>query len=85
MTVNGHWTGNAKLEFYLLDPPLNTEPITGTNGLASLAGMLDANITTIPNVIGAQRYVDGSSISDFVASLPFTDFSNEKWYDPSFW
>ena len=37
VTVTEHWSGNATMQVFLLDPALNTEPTTDTTGLASLA------------------------------------------------
>ena len=65
-------------------PPLNTDPVTGQDGLASLAGNLDQGITALPSVIGAQRYVDGSSLSDFVYGTVMNN-NAEYNYDPALW
>lgn len=37
LTITEHWSGNATVQIFLLDPPMNSEPITDTTGLASLA------------------------------------------------
>lgn len=65
MTVTEHWSGNSTIQFYLLDPSLNTEPLTNGSGLASLAGPLDSGLSSIPGVLGVHRYVDGSIMNDF--------------------
>lgn len=86
ITVTAHWSGNGTINVFLLNPPLNAEPMTGGSGLASLAGPLDAGISSVANVFGAQRYLDGSKTLDFFAdpSIP-TNFNDEIWYDPALW
>lgn len=65
-------------------PSFNTDPVTGLTGLASLAGNLDEGIASVPNVIGAQRYIDGSVLSDFVHGEQM-NIGVEPNYDPSLW
>ena len=86
MTVTSHWSGNATITLFLCDPPMNSQPVTGASGLALAAGSLDAGITSVPGVIGAQRYVDGASLSDFALDPSLgTNFGDEDFYDPSLW
>jgi len=63
ITVINHWGATSTLEFNLAAPPLNTDPV-GT-GLAD-AYPLDAGMSANPSIIGVHRYVDGSTLSDFV-------------------
>ena len=85
MTVTEHWSGSAaSIGFYLCDPPINTEPLTGTAGLASQAGAQDAGIAAVAGVIGAQRYVDGSALTDFAIPGP-ANHTAEMFYDPALW
>lgn len=51
MTVTQHWSGNSTIKLFLLDPPMNSEPVTDTSGLASLAGPLDSGIKSVPGII----------------------------------
>lgn len=82
-TVIAHWSGGVTTcELYLIDPPMNTEPVTGTTGLGPQAGLLDAGITSLPGVIGAHRYLDGAALADFVASTPYVE-SSASSYDPA--
>lgn len=84
ITVTQHWSGNATIGLYVLNPPQNTDPATGADGLASLAGDLDDGIGAVPGVLGAQRYVDGSVATDFI--VPGTaDYYAEANYSPELW
>jgi hypothetical protein len=79
--ITEHWSGNnARVDGYLLDPPLNVDPVA--TGVAAAAGPLDAGITAQPGVIGAQRYLDGSVLSDFVLPDPI-NHSAEVHFDPA--
>jgi len=42
LTVTQHWGIAATIRMMLLDPPMNTEPVTNDAGLATLAAPLDA-------------------------------------------
>lgn len=83
MTVTEHWSGNTMINVFLLDPPLNSEPITDGSGLASLAGPLDAGLSGVRGMLGSQQYTDGTQLSDFVTTGLNT--SNETYYDPAIW
>jgi hypothetical protein len=59
-----HWSGsNPLLQLFLLDPPLNRDPVRV--GVAQAAGPLDEGLALQPSIIGTHRYVDGSVWSDF--------------------
>lgn len=79
--VTQHWSGNnAVIEGFLLDPPMNAEPVR--QGLASTAGLLDANLENQPGVLGVHRYLDGTSLSSFVHPTQL-NFNAEKNFDPA--
>ncbi len=79
--VTQHWSGrNPTVDGYLLDPPVNTDPIAP--GVAAAAGVLDQGIEIQPGVIGAHRYLDGRAWEDFV--LPGAlNIADEMRYDPA--
>ena len=77
-------TASNVVSINLCNPSFNTDPVTGLSGLASQAGNLDSGITGVSGVIGAQRYVDGSTISDFVYGQS-VNIGAEKNYDPALW
>ena len=84
ITITEHWSGNATVQIFLLDPPVNSEPITDTTGLASLAWPLDTGLSSVPGILWAQKIVDGSVLSDFVVwndSNKWSEFN----YDPAIW
>ena len=89
ITVTSHYGGpSSRVDLFLLNPPGNSQPTTGAGGLASLAGNLDAGIVSVPNVVGAQRYVDGTALSDFVATGSAqgnANFNDEAFFSPEFW
>ena len=85
MTVTEHWSGSAaSIGLYLCNPPINAEPVTGTADLASQAGAQDVGIAAVPGVIGAQRYVDGTALTDFAIPGP-ANHTAEMFYDPALW
>jgi hypothetical protein len=79
--VTEHWSGNnPTIDGYLLDPPVNAEPVR--SGVAANAGLLDLNITAQSGVIGAQRYTDGTTLNDF--ALPEAlNINAESNFDPA--
>ncbi len=89
ITVTNHFGGpSSTINLFLLDPPINGEPVTGLTGLAASAGALDAGIASVAGVIGAQRYVDGSVLSDFVATGAAQgngNYDSEAFFSPEFW
>ena len=85
LTLTQHWSGSATCQLFLLNPPKNTEPVTGLDGLAASAGGLDEGLASVPGIIGVQRYVDGSVLSDFVATPSITNWGEEQFWDPALW
>lgn len=74
----------ATIKLNPCNPPVNADPISNTSGLAASAGVLDANITNVSGVMGAQRYVDGTALSDF-ALVGSKNVTAESQYDPALW
>jgi hypothetical protein len=59
-----HWSGSPPLvEGFLLDPPIHTG--AAVLGAAQASGALDAGIDGVASVLGAHRYVDGTTLADF--------------------
>lgn len=83
VTCTEHSSGVAELALFLLDPPVNNEPVR--QGVAAGTGRLDADIASAPGIIGAQRYIDGSSLADFV--LPGRQINTwaSREFDPALW
>src|SRR5439155_12055834 len=56
--ITQHWSGsNPLIKGYVLDPPLNYDPVTP--GVA-YASELDAELSDHPAIIGTQQYLDGT-------------------------
>lgn len=86
LTVTEHWSGGAAfVSVFICNPPINTVPDTGQTGLASRAGVADSGIASIPGVIGAQRYVEGTTLSNFAKLGVDGSISSEPAYDPALW
>jgi hypothetical protein len=83
LTCTSHSSGVAELRVYLLDPPVNQDPVQ--QGLAAKAGKLDAGIEAVPGIIGAQRHLDGSSLSDFVMPGSQVNTWASREFDPALW
>lgn len=83
LTCTNHSSGTAELALFLLDPPLNRAAVQ--QGVAAGTGRLDAGIERAPGIIGAQRYLDGSHIDDFV--LPGAQINTwaSREFDPALW
>jgi hypothetical protein len=76
-----HWSGQDRdLRAYLLDPPVNKDAEAW--GVAAQAGLLDDGLHLQPGVQGVHRYVDGSSIGDFVHPGAL-NYNNEDTFDPA--
>jgi hypothetical protein len=73
----------ASIGVYLLDPPLNQDPVR--QGVAATVGALDNNIESASGIIGAHRYTDTSSLSDFVYSGPLINTLASREFDPAIW
>jgi hypothetical protein len=86
LTVTEHWSGsNPVIELFLCNPAAPVDPATGADGLARLSGTIDAGLSSVAGVIGVQRYVDGSSFSEFVAVDARGSTTSESAYDPALW
>lgn len=84
-TISQHYDGSTSLIAYLLDPPRNTNPVQ--LGIAAFAP-LDAGLVGRADVIHVHRYLDGTTLKDFVYSDPVPgpagyNFSAEHAYDPA--
>lgn len=80
-TVVEHWSGvNPQLQGFLLDPPLNADPVR--QGFAAAHGLLDAGLHTNADTLGVHRYLDGSSWSDFAYATPLNTGA-EREFDPA--
>lgn len=82
LTVVKLTDGPSQLGIFLCDPPVNTQ--SSTTGLAERSGRLDEGIEALPGVIGAQRYLDGARLSDFVVAGA-ANHDGEAFYDPALW
>lgn len=83
ITVTEHSGGLvSNLEAWLLDPPRNQDP--QRLGVAAQAGPLDEGIRAQPGVIGAHRYLDSSSLEDFVLQGQFNTLASRE-FDPALW
>ncbi|UXI66261.1 hypothetical protein [Tahibacter amnicola] len=81
-TMVEHWSGgNPQMHAFLLDPPVNTEPVR-TNGIAGAYGLRDVGVAGDPNVLGVHRYVDGTAWSDFSVGTAINTGA-EREYDPA--
>lgn len=82
VTCTNHSSGVAELALFLLDPPVNNEPVR--QGVAAATGPLDAGIESAAGIIGAQRYVDGSSLESFVLPGQINTWASRE-FDPALW
>ena len=84
LPVTQHASGPGSINGYLVNPPLNTEPVS--SGLAG-AYVRDAGIKAHPDVIFAHLYDDASSTADWMGPDGINVYSNAKWspdvFDPS--
>jgi hypothetical protein len=82
-----HWSGSASMEIYVLDPPVNDQPVT--TGIANNYSALDSGIDADANIIGVHRYLDGTAIEDFVDINELGTAANntgvEGSFDPFIW
>jgi hypothetical protein len=74
--------GDPTLRVFLLDPPVNAEPVQ--EGVASAAA-LDAGLPSHPSIFGAHRILDGTRLEDFVYTGPidYPNFNAVLAYDPA--
>jgi hypothetical protein len=73
----------ASIGLFLLDPPVNQDPVR--QGVAATVAALDSGIETASGVIGAHRYTDASSLSDFVYDGPRLNTLARREFDPAIW
>lgn len=85
VTVVRHFGSSAMLQFFWVDPPINTDPPTLGVAMRSAVGALDAEIHAQPGIIGAQRYLDGSTVTDFVSTAARHNTWAEREFDPALW
>ena len=79
--VTAHWSGNnATIDGYLLDPPINAEPLK--SGVAAQAGALDESLSQRPGILGVHRYLDGKPQTDFIYPEKL-NFNAERNFDPA--
>jgi hypothetical protein len=79
--VTEHWSGNNPvMDGFLLDPPVNAEPVR--SGVSASAGVLDQSIAAQSGVLGAHRYIDGTTLADFALLEPI-NINAEHNYDPA--
>lgn len=79
-TVHGDGGGASMVDGFLLDPPLDAA--RPREGLARETGPLDQGLGKHPSVIGVHRYLDGTTLADFVHADKVS-FSSEHRFDPA--
>lgn len=83
LQVTQHWSGSATMNVMLIDPPVNTEPVT--HGIANGAA-LDAGLPGHPGIIGVHRILDGTTLDDFCSragEVANGNFNSMNAYDPA--
>jgi hypothetical protein len=80
LMVLQHWSGDSTIDGFVIDPPVNVDPVTV--GVAATRGSLDADLNTHPSVFGVHRYVDGTQLVDF-ADPQGINTSAEREFDPA--
>lgn len=86
LPITEHWSGAAAfVDGFLCDPPRAQANGDGPQDLATQAGALDAGIESLAGVIGAQRYLDGRSLSDFAITGRVPSVTSETSFDPALW
>ena len=79
-TVTQHWSGTSKLELFVVDPPINAEPVQ--QGIAA-AEPLDAGLPSHPSIIGAHRITDSTVLADIADTGSPINFNALQAYDPA--
>jgi hypothetical protein len=80
--ITQHAAGsNPVIKGYVLDPPMNSDPVT--TGIA-YAAPLDAGLPGHRSIIGTQQYLDGTVLDNFVYPA-HQNFYSEAWFDPALW
>jgi hypothetical protein len=82
LTVVQHSSGASTIAVMLADPPLNQDPVR--QGVAQGAGRLDELILQQPSIIGAQRYLDGGRLENYVAPGLTNTYASRE-FDPALW
>ena len=80
--VNGNYSsfrGGALFEVFLLDPPINTDPVE--LGVAQ-GCVLDDGLASKPGMLGVHRYLPGMTTAD-VALAARINTQDERSFDPS--
>ncbi len=87
--ITSHVAGTASngyaMNGYVIDPPLNHNPVE--QGIAA-AYTLDQGLAGNPAVYGQHAYVDGSTNDQFIASkteVKLQNFDAEPSFDPAIW
>ena len=84
LLLTQHAAGNGNLNGFLVDPPLNSEPVL--SGLAA-GYSRDAGITAHADVIFSHLYGDASSQADWIVAAGVNVYSNAQWspdvFDPA--
>lgn len=86
LTVTQHWSGSGvpRLEMFIVDPPVNSAPVV--QGLA-VDYPFDQGLQTHPGILGVQRILDGTALSDVVevglTSSHLANYNALQAYDPA--
>jgi hypothetical protein len=84
--VVAFFSGAADLQAYLLDPPVNVQPNTGSGaGLAMQAGAYDAGLGAVPGIQVSHRFEDGRPASDFLHWQLADGKFKEAAFNPVIW
>jgi hypothetical protein len=79
--ITQHWSGaKPELQGFVLDPPITADQ--GPTGIAASAGRIDEGIEAHASVIGAHRYLDGTTLANF-AHNGDANYSAERNFDPA--
>lgn len=81
LVVTQHWSGpRPQLEVFIVDPPVNTEPVQ--HGIAA-AQPLDAGLVGHPSIIGVHRITDSTTLADIADDKPAPNYNALQAYDPA--
>lgn len=79
MVVTQHTGAAATLRGYLASPPVNAEPVSV--GVAATHPR-DSGLKNEPSILFAQRYEDGTALSDYILPPTSIDVWNLSYWDP---
>lgn len=79
-TIATHSSTKATFLANIIDPPLNTDPVT--LGVAQQAGIADAGLAAVPSIINAQQFLDSLPDSEWFAFNNPQNTDDEKNYSP---